>query len=55
VTHVDLFFGIQGESVPLDHGFELSSAISRTMEEPCESWFHETKEVGLIPIRGTTS
>jgi CRISPR-associated protein Cas6 len=54
VAHIDLFFQVIGELVPLDHGFALYSAICKATEEtPGGSWLHGANDVGLIPIRGT--
>ncbi len=54
MTHVDLYFQVVGEAVPLDHGFALYSAICKaTEQEPSTSWLHDAEGVGLIPIRGT--
>jgi len=57
MTHVDLFFHVVGETVPIDHGYALYGAICKTMEEApgTESWLHAAEDIGLIPIRGTAS
>jgi CRISPR-associated protein Cas6 len=44
---VDLCFGIRGKTVPVDHGFDLYSCISRILP-----LFHEAQDVGLKLIRG---
>ena len=44
---VDLCFSIRGKTVPVDHGFDLYSCISRILP-----LFHEAQGVGLKLIRG---
>ena len=44
---VDLCFGIRGKTLPVDHGFDLYSCISRLLP-----LFHEAQGVGLKLIRG---
>jgi CRISPR-associated protein Cas6 len=44
---VDLCFSIRGETVPVDHGFDLYSCISKLLPS-----FHEAQDVGLKMIRG---
>jgi CRISPR-associated protein Cas6 len=44
---VDLCFSVTGRNIPVDHGFDLYSAISRTIPE-----FHEAEDIGLKLIRG---
>jgi CRISPR-associated protein Cas6 len=44
---VDLCFRIRGKTVPVDHGFDLYSCISRLLPS-----FHEAQNVGLKLIRG---
>ena len=44
---VDLCFSIRGKTVPVDHGFDLYSCISRLLP-----LFHEAQDVGLKLIRG---
>jgi CRISPR-associated protein Cas6 len=44
---VDLCFSIRGEIVPVDHGFDLYSCISKLLPS-----FHEAQDVGLKMIRG---
>ena len=44
---VDLCFNIRGKTVPVDHGFDLFSGISRLLP-----LFHEAQDVGLKLIRG---
>jgi CRISPR-associated protein Cas6 len=44
---VDLCFSIRGKTVPVDHGFDLYSCISRLLP-----LFHEAQDVGLRLIRG---
>lgn len=47
---VDLAFKLTGSKIPVDHGYALYSAISRLAPE-----IHESKNVGVHPIRGTYS
>lgn len=52
---VDLTFNIQGEHVPVDHGYALYSAIAHVLEsthEHTDAWLHNSNVVGLLPIRG---
>jgi CRISPR-associated protein Cas6 len=44
---VDLSFVIQGNSIPLDHGYFLFSSLSRRL--PC---IHELPSIGVHPIKG---
>ena len=44
---VDLCFSVAGKYIPVDHGFDLYSAISRIIPE-----FHEEKDIGVKLIRG---
>jgi CRISPR-associated protein Cas6 len=44
---VDLCFSIRGETVPVDHGFDLYSCISRILP-----LFHEAQDVAMKLIRG---
>lgn len=44
---VDLCFNISGESIPVDHGYFLFSAISNILPE-----FHDSSSIKLAPIRG---
>ena len=44
---VDIFFTIQGEKIPVDHGYNLYSAISRIIPE-----IHKNKTWGIHAIPG---
>ena len=56
MPHIDLYFQVIGDTVPLDHGYALYSAICKATEaEPSASWMHAAENIGLIPIRGTPS
>ena len=44
---VDLCFSVTGKNIPVDHGFDLYSSISRVIPE-----FHEAEDVGIKLIRG---
>lgn len=44
---VDLCFSITGRTIPVDHGFDLYSAISKVIPE-----FHEAEDAGMKLIRG---
>src|SRR5215212_3734069 len=56
MPHIDLYFHVVGDAIPLDHGFALYSAICKATEQGgAESWLHAAEDVGLIPIRGTAS
>jgi CRISPR-associated protein Cas6 len=50
MPYVDLAFKLTGSKVPVDHGYTLYSALSRTLPK-----IHEMKNVGVHPIRGTYS
>jgi CRISPR-associated protein Cas6 len=50
MPYVDLAFRLNGNKVPVDHGYALYSAISRILPE-----IHESKNIGVHPIRGTYS
>jgi CRISPR-associated protein Cas6 len=52
VPHIDLYFHVIAETVPLDHGFALYSALCAATSGGAESWLHTAEDVGLIPIRG---
>jgi len=47
MTVVDVSFGLQGNLIPVDHGYHLFSAISRLIPE-----LHGDDQVGLHPIHG---
>lgn len=49
---LDLFFPVRGTLIPLDHGYQLYSAIARQLESPQDPWLHASNQVGLHPIRG---
>jgi len=51
---VDLYFHVQGDGLPVDHGYALYAAISRVLpaDNGGESWIHRSHTVGLIPVRG---
>jgi len=44
---VDLSFSVTGRTIPVDHGFDLYSAISRVIPE-----FHDAEDIGIKLIRG---
>ena len=44
---VDLCFSVTGRNIPVDHGFDLYSAISRIIPD-----FHEAECIGIKLIRG---
>lgn len=44
---VDLAFRVQGHTFPADHGYYLSSAISRVLPD-----VHADESIGIHPIRG---
>jgi CRISPR-associated protein Cas6 len=44
---VDLCFSITGRNIPVDHGYDLYSAISRIIPD-----FHEAEDIGIKLIRG---
>ena len=47
MPHIDLAFRLMGNTVPVDHGYALYSAISRLIPA-----LHEARDVGVHPIRG---
>jgi CRISPR-associated protein Cas6 len=47
MPYVDLAFRLQGNSVPVDHGYALYAALSRIVPA-----IHEAKDIGVPPIRG---
>lgn len=47
MTVVDVSFGLQGNLIPVDHGYHLFSAISHLIPD-----LHGDNEVGLHPIHG---
>jgi CRISPR-associated protein Cas6 len=49
---LDLLFPLQGNQVPLEHGYLLYAAISKLLETPTDRWLHESDAVGLHRIRG---
>ena len=48
---IDIFFHVQGQCVPVDHGYALYGAISRILEKQ-SAWLHAADNVGLHPLRG---
>jgi len=48
---IDIFFHVQGQRVPVDHGYALYGAISRILEKQ-SAWLHAADNVGLHPLRG---
>ena len=54
---VDLYFHVQGKQVPVDHGYALYGAISRTFQalqnNSEENWLHGADNVGLLALRGS--
>ncbi len=44
---VDLCFSVTGRNIPVDHGFDLYSAISKIISD-----FHEAEGIGIKLIRG---
>lgn len=54
---VDLYFHVQGKQVPVDHGYALYGAISRTFQalqnSSEENWLHSADNVGLLALRGS--
>jgi Cys-rich four helix bundle protein (predicted Tat secretion target) len=63
---IDLFFGVRGSRVSVDHGYALYGAISRVLDEIAArclaeiaerrlaraDWLHRSNEVGLHLLRG---
>ena len=47
MPYVDLAFRLQGNSVPVDHGYALYAALSRIVPA-----IHDAKDIGVPPIRG---
>jgi CRISPR-associated protein Cas6 len=47
IPKVDLCFSIRGKTIPVDHGFDLYSCISKVLPI-----FHEATDAGLKLIRG---
>ncbi len=47
MTVVDVQFRLQGNTIPVDHGYHLSSAVSEVVPS-----LHGDQEVGLHPIAG---
>ena len=47
MAYVDLAFRLNGSEIPVDHGYALYAALSRTVPA-----IHETTTVGVHPIRG---
>jgi CRISPR-associated protein Cas6 len=65
--HVDIFFGVRGSRVSVDHGYALYGAIARVLETPDAiangltnddaltngaGWLHHSDEVSLHLLRG---
>ncbi len=46
-TFVEMRFLIQGDRLPVDHGYALYGAISRILP-----WVHESDAIAVAPIRG---
>lgn len=49
---LDLLFPLQGEQVPVEHGYLLYAAIAHHLETPADQWLHESEAIGLHLIRG---
>jgi CRISPR-associated protein Cas6 len=47
---LDVAFTLQGNDLPVDHGYALYAALSRLPESGL--WLHETDTVAVHPIRG---
>jgi CRISPR-associated protein Cas6 len=50
---VDVFFGVRGSHISVDHGYALYGAIARLLETPGDGWLHKLDEVGLHLLRGS--
>jgi CRISPR-associated protein Cas6 len=46
-TFVEMRFQVQGDRLPVDHGYGLYGAISRILP-----WVHDSDAVAIAPIRG---
>lgn len=49
---IDLFFPVHGREIPVDHGYPLFAALSRSLEDPDNPWLHESADIGVHLIRG---
>jgi CRISPR-associated protein Cas6 len=54
---VDIFFGVRGSRVPVDHGYALYGAVARVLETHDAltngaGWLHQSDQVGLHLLRG---
>lgn len=49
---LDLLFPLQGEQVPVEHGYLLYAALAHHLETPADQWLHENEAIGLHLIRG---
>jgi CRISPR-associated protein Cas6 len=54
---IDIFFGVRGSRVAVDHGYALYGAVARVLETPDaltnDGWLHLSDKVGLHLLRGT--
>jgi CRISPR-associated protein Cas6 len=49
-TVIEAAFGLQGDSIPVDHGYALYAALSHLPDTG--PWFHAADQVAIHPIRG---
>jgi CRISPR-associated protein Cas6 len=53
---IDIFFGVRGSRLSVDHGYALYGAVARVLETPNalanDGWLHHSDEVGLHLLRG---
>ena len=54
---IDIFFGVRGSRVAVDHGYALYGAVARVLEThdalTNDGWLHHSDKVGLHLLRGT--
>ena len=51
ITHtIEAAFRVQGDSIPVDHGYALYAALSRLPN--AGAWLHRSEVVAIHPIRG---
>jgi CRISPR-associated protein Cas6 len=49
---IDVFFGVRGSRVSVDHGYALYGAVARVLETREDAWMHQLDQLGLHLLRG---
>jgi CRISPR-associated protein Cas6 len=49
---IEVFFGVRGSRVSVDHGYALYGAVARVLETREDAWLHQLDQLGLHLLRG---